>query len=84
MKLSAAFRVSQAGPPYHDLLPYAQELMRLRPDRLVWGSDWPYIHFIEKVPPAFDPLELYRTAFPGEAEQRALFVDNSRVLYGFA
>lgn len=84
VKLSAAFRVSKAGAPYHDLLPYARELMRLRPDRLVWGSDWPYIHFIDKVPPAFDPLALFREAFPSEADRRALFVDNSRVLYGFA
>jgi predicted TIM-barrel fold metal-dependent hydrolase len=84
VKLSAAFRLSKAGPPYNDLVPYAQALMRLRPDRLIWGSDWPYIHFIEKLPPAFDPLELCLTAFPDEAERRALFVENSRVLYGFA
>src|SRR5262245_31232632 len=46
VKLSAPFRVSRAGSPFKDVAPYAEALLQIRPDRMVWGSDWPYIHFI--------------------------------------
>ena len=83
VKLSAAFRISRAGAPFTDLQPYARALMQMRSDRLVWGSDWPYIHFIDKLPADFDPLEFFAGTFSDAAEIKALLSDNARVLYQF-
>lgn len=83
VKLSAAFRISRTGAPFADLAPYARALMAMRPDRLVWGSDWPYIHFIDKLPADFDPLAFIVETFTDAAEVKALLADNARVLYQF-
>lgn len=42
VKLSAPYRVSRQAPAHGDLQALAQDLMALRPDRLLWGSDWPH------------------------------------------
>jgi len=84
VKLAAPFRLSGMFPHLGDLVPYAEALLRRRPDRLVWGSDWPYIHFIDKLATDFDPLAVIAAMIPGEVERKLVFEDNSRELYGFA
>lgn len=43
VKLSAAYRLSATGlPHYGDMGGIARTLAAARPDRLVWGSDWPH------------------------------------------
>lgn len=43
VKVSAPFRVSAEPPPFHDLAPRVEALLSAYgPDRLLWGSDWPY------------------------------------------
>lgn len=84
VKLSAPFRISGGGAPYADMVPYAHALMKMRPDRLVWGSDWPYIHFIDKLPRDYDPLGYFTDALRDSAHLKALLSGNSRTLYGFA
>ena len=64
-------------------MPYARALMQMRSDRLVWGSDWPYIHFIDKLPADFDPLAFFVQTFTAATEIKALLSDNARVLYQF-
>lgn len=83
VKLSAAFRITQASAPYQDLIPYAQALMNLRPDRMVWGSDWPYIRFIDQVAPNFNPLEFFMDAIRSADHRQLLFTDNAKILYQF-
>ncbi|MEM8853145.1 MAG: amidohydrolase family protein [Pseudomonadota bacterium] len=44
VKLSGAFRLSNTAPPHEDVRPFAQRIVdAFGPDRLVWGSDWPFI-----------------------------------------
>lgn len=83
VKLSAAFRASKAGWPFRDLIPYVQALMEIRPDRMVWASDWPYIHFTDKLPKDYNPLQLVQEAVRDPALLKAVLCDNSRQLYGF-
>ena len=57
--------------------------MRLAPERLVWGSDWPHVTELHKPDDAalFDLL----TVWPGgEAERDRILVDDLAKLYGFA
>jgi predicted TIM-barrel fold metal-dependent hydrolase len=42
VKLSAFYRVSNDAPHHADLAPLARTLMQARPERLLWGSDWPH------------------------------------------
>lgn len=41
LKLSAFYRVSNQGD-YADVKPFIDALAAIRPDRLLWGSDWPH------------------------------------------
>lgn len=84
VKLSAPFRISGGGASYADMAPFAHALLGMRPDRLVWGSDWPYIHFIDKLPPDYDPLAWFTRIVADPARMKALAAGNSRILYGFA
>lgn len=42
VKLSAPYRVSEAGPDYRDLKPLVRALVDANPRRVLWGSDWPH------------------------------------------
>ncbi len=55
VKLSGPYRVSRAGAPYGDLLPFVEALVAHRPDRLLWASDWPHTELWADMP---DDLEL--------------------------
>jgi predicted TIM-barrel fold metal-dependent hydrolase len=83
VKLSAPFRISKSVWPYADMVPFARALLELRSDRMVWGSDWPYIHFIDKVPPDYNPLQLLQEAIADQDALKAVLSDNSRQLYDF-
>jgi 2-pyrone-4,6-dicarboxylate lactonase len=42
-KISSWYRLSDEGPPhYSDMKPLVQALLRERPDRCVWGTNWPH------------------------------------------
>lgn len=84
VKLSGAFRMSQAGPPWLDTVPMTQALVQVAPDRMVWGSDWPHVGITE---PAALPeygalLDLLAVAIPDGAARRRVLVDNPAKLYG--
>ena len=41
-KVSCPERLSLAGPPYDDVVPYARTIVERFPDRVLWGTDWPH------------------------------------------
>jgi predicted TIM-barrel fold metal-dependent hydrolase len=83
VKLSGAFRVSSEGPPYRDTIPFAQALVAARPDRMLWGSDWPHVAIKPPMPKIGDLLDLFAEWVPDEATRKRIFVDNPHKLYGF-
>jgi 2-pyrone-4,6-dicarboxylate lactonase len=42
VKVSAPYLVSDCGPAHADLHPWISGLLDARPDRLLWGSNWPH------------------------------------------
>jgi 2-pyrone-4,6-dicarboxylate lactonase len=82
VKVSGADRVSTAGPPFHDALPFARALIAAAPDRVVWGTDFPHSnprHRVEDDAALLDLLPL----MADEAGLRRLLVENPGRLYGF-
>jgi 2-pyrone-4,6-dicarboxylate lactonase len=83
VKLSGAYRVSGIAEQYEAVLPLARDIMTTRPDRVVWGSDWPHVGQISKMPHTTPLLDLLRDWVPGEAERHRVLVENPATLYGF-
>jgi 2-pyrone-4,6-dicarboxylate lactonase len=84
VKLSGAYRVTTLErAPYKDVAPFARALIEARPDRMLWGTDWP--HPICKIPMPNDGdlLDLLLDWSPDEATRRRILVDNPARLYGF-
>ena len=80
LKLSAPYRSSTAEN-FADMEPYARHFLALRPDRMLWGSDWPYIHHETRMV-GWDPLTpLIGWMSPAEAD--AVLWENPAKLYGF-
>ena len=42
IKLSGAYRVAK-HKPLSSVTPWGRALVAARPDRLIWGSDWPHL-----------------------------------------
>lgn len=89
IKLCGAFRLSRQAAPYEDTISLAAALMNIASDRVVWGTDWPYVglHRPAPVPREGDLLDSLHAACnrlagtPADWLQRVL-VDNPARLYG--
>lgn len=83
VKLSGIDRITAAGPPYDDAVPFAAQLVADHPDRVVWGNDWPHPNHAGPVPDEDTLLAaIFRMAPRPDARQR-LLVDNPQRLYRF-
>jgi 2-pyrone-4,6-dicarboxylate lactonase len=83
-KICGAERISRAGPPFHDAIPFAQELIALAPDRILWGTDFPHPNITRWMPNDGDLLDLVPRFAPDPALQKKILVDNPERLYRFA
>jgi D-galactarolactone isomerase len=83
VKLSGAYLGSKSGAPdYADNGAVARALIRIAPDRLVWGSDWPHPTESDK-PDDASVLDLLHQWSPDDATWRRILVDNAAALYSF-
>lgn len=76
------YRPSRQGPGYEDVRPLHEYLIRVNPQRLLWGSDWPHINLYEP-PDAGRLLDLFFEWTPDASIRQAILVDNPAALYGF-
>ncbi|MAF48092.1 MAG: hypothetical protein CMM10_07510 [Rhodospirillaceae bacterium] len=84
VKITGAERLSVAGTPFHDVIPFAQSLIEAAPDRLLWGTDWPHPNIKGYMPNDGDLVDLLGLYVAGdEALLRKILVDNPARLYGF-
>ena len=84
VKLAGAYLNTKAGPPaYPDATRTAQAFVKLAPERLVWGSDWPHVTEKQKPDDAV-LLDLLSDWAGSEAVRDKILVDNPAKLYGFA
>ena len=82
-KVCGSERISKAGPPFYDAVPYAQALIEVAPDRILWGTDWPHPNISKFMPNDGDLVDLVPLIARDEATQRKILVENPARLYGF-
>lgn len=95
VKLSGAYRASDAAPDYPDVAPLARALIAANPERMLWGSDWPHPDSTpvpgraatDLAPPqpvdAGRLLNLLSEWAPEPALRARILVENPARLYGF-
>lgn len=82
VKLSAPYRMDLGGAPWRKAAPFARELVRRNPERMIWGTDWPHPDVAE-VPEDQGLLDVLLDWVPEEAVRNRILVDNPAKLYGF-
>lgn len=81
VKVTCPERMSLAGPPYDDVVPFGRSLVEKFPTRVIWGTDWPHPN-MKKVPPDDGVLvDMIPKIAPTPELQQALLVDNPMSLY---
>ena len=84
VKLSGAYRLSgQDHPPFDDVMPMARALIETRPDRLVWGTDWPHPAVTRPMPNDGPLLDLLAEWAPDPGTRHRILCENPAALYDF-
>ena len=79
VKVSGADRVSSAGKPFHDAIPFARTLIEAAPRRVLWGTDFPHPN-VKQMPNDGELVDLFAEFCPAEL-RHVILVDNPARLY---
>jgi predicted TIM-barrel fold metal-dependent hydrolase len=83
-KVSSWYRLSDSGAPdYADMRPFVQAVLGDRPDRCVFGTNWPHPGIHENMPNDCDLVDQLESWLPDESVRVPLFVTNAEKLYRF-
>jgi predicted TIM-barrel fold metal-dependent hydrolase len=80
VKISGPERVSSAGEPFHDAIPFMRALIEAAPERVLWGTDWPHPN-VKWMPNDGKLVDLFAAACDDEALRRKILVENPARLY---
>jgi predicted TIM-barrel fold metal-dependent hydrolase len=84
VKLSGAYRITSSKElPYADTAPYAKEIIKTNPERLVWATDWPHPFINVPMPNDGDLLDLLAEWAPDTETRNRILIDNPAKLYDF-
>lgn len=81
VKISGAERISKAGAPFTDAVPFAAALIQAAPDRVLWGTDFPHPNITGDMPNDGELVNLFAQFTQDEAIRRQILVDNPARLY---
>ena len=81
VKVSCPERLTVAGPPYDDVVPFSRALVDNFPDRVIWGTDWPHPNMKSHVPDEGLLVDQIPRIATTEEKRHALLVDNPMRLY---
>lgn len=81
VKVGCPERLTVAGPPYDDVVPFARALVERFEDRVLWGTDWPHPNMKSHVPDDGLLVDRIPVIAPTDVVQRKLLVDNPVRLY---
>jgi len=83
IKLASLYRLSSEPYPHRDMLPMIRKVVELRPDRVLWGSNWPHPICPVPMPTYGDLVDLVPLWLPDSRTQQLALVENPALLYGF-
>ena len=81
VKVTCPERMSLAGPPYDDVVPFGRALVESFPDRVLWGTDWPHPNMKKVAPDDGVLVDMIPKIAPTAALQAKLLVNNPTRLY---
>jgi 2-pyrone-4,6-dicarboxylate lactonase len=81
VKTTCPERMTVAGAPYDDVVPFGRTLVERFPDRVLWGTDWPHPNMKKEAPDDGVLVDYVPKIAPTAALQKALLVDNPMRLY---
>ena len=77
------YRTSGEGAPFDDVRSLHDAMVSANADRLVWGSDWPFLNQKDEAPDTGKLLDVFG-AWVGDADlRRKILVENPARLYDF-
>ncbi|WP_026319260.1 amidohydrolase family protein [Amorphus coralli] len=83
-KVCSWYRLSGKCAPFDDMRPMAEAVLAARPDRVLWGTNWPHpLLFGGPVPNDGDLMDQIMAWAGSDAVRQAVLVDNPARLYGF-
>jgi len=80
-KVSCPERLTIAGPPYEDVIPFARYLVENFPHRTLWGTDWPHPNMKSHIPDDGILTDIIPRIAVTESARKALLVENPMRLY---
>ncbi len=83
IKLSGIANLSDQTPDFANVRAIHELLVDARPDRLVWGSDWPHTRPSGYKPDSRHLLGLFHTWTPKAMRSKILSINPAK-LYGFS
>jgi 2-pyrone-4,6-dicarboxylate lactonase len=85
VKIDMGDRLSSEGPPYRDVVPFAQAIVAAAPERVLWGTDWPHPMYQRGKPMPNDGelVDLLGAYVPDAGLRETILVDNPARLYRY-
>jgi 2-pyrone-4,6-dicarboxylate lactonase len=80
-KVSCPERLSLAGAPYDDVVPFAREIVERFPARVLWGTDWPHPNMTTEAPDDGVLVDVIPKIAVTPEYRHMLLVDNPMRLY---
>jgi 2-pyrone-4,6-dicarboxylate lactonase len=81
--ISNGDRSSGTDAPWDNAVPFGRMFFEAAPDRCIWGSDWPHVHYPRAMPADAELIGLLRRYVPDEADFKRVLVENPARLFGF-
>jgi len=81
IKICGAERVSVGKRPFRDAVPFAQALIAIDADRLLWGTDWPHPNITRDMPNDGELVDLLGEMCPDVQLRQRILVDNPTRMY---
>ena len=80
-KVTCPERLTVAGPPYDDVVPYYQAIVERFEDRVLWGTDWPHPNMKSHMPDDGALVDYVPRIARTSTQQQKLLVANPMRLY---
>jgi 2-pyrone-4,6-dicarboxylate lactonase len=85
INLYSFYQLSEAGrPDYSDMIEVVGAIVEARPNRVIWGSNWPHGGIAVPMPNDGDLLDFLLTAVRDETIRKQILSDNPARLYGWS